>query len=357
MSATVLEIVKAASLKTKPADDQLAFGRHFTDHMFVMDYSIETGWSQPRITPYEGITLDPAAVIFHYGQTVFEGMKAYRTEDNRILLFRPEKNFQRMNASSERLSVPPINEEEVLEYLMQLLSVEKDWIPASPGTSLYIRPFIVATEPFLGIAPSKTYKFFIILSPVGSYYSKGLQPISIMVEEHYTRAVRGGTGSAKTAGNYCATLNSQSIASSKGYSQVLWLDAIEKKYIEEVGTSNVFFKIHGEVITPELSGSILPGITRLSVIEMLRSWNIPVSERKISIEEVYQYHREGLLEEIFSTGTAAVISPIGELEWQGQKIRINDQQIGSTTQKLYDTLTGIQSGKIVDVYNWTIEVK
>ncbi len=357
MSATVVEIVKATNLKTKPDDENLGFGRHFTDHMLVMDYSIEAGWTKPRITPYEPITLDPAAVIFHYGQTVFEGMKAYRTADNRILLFRPEKNFSRLNASSERLSIPAINEEEVLEYLKQLISVEKDWVPASSGTSLYIRPFIIATEPFLGIAPSKQYKFIVILSPVGSYYKNGIQPISIKVEEQYTRAVRGGTGMAKTAGNYCATLNAQTIASSQGYSQVLWLDAIEKKYVEEVGTSNAFFKINGEVITPELSGSILPGITRMSVIEMLKSWGIPVTERKISIEEIYQAFDQGLLEEVFSTGTAAVISPIGELEWHERKISINNKKIGEVSQKLYDNLTGIQSGILPDPYNWTVEVK
>ncbi len=357
MSATVVEIVKASQLKAKPEVEKLGFGKVFTDHMLVMDYSVSTGWTHPRITPYEPITLDPAAVIFHYGQTAFEGMKAYRTEDNRILLFRPEKNFARLNASCERLSMPAIDEKEVLEYLKQLLIVEQDWVPSSPGTSLYIRPFIIATEAFLGLAASKEYKFVVILSPVGSYYPNGIQPINIKVEEHYTRAARGGTGAAKTAGNYCATFNAQTKAVSEGFSQVLWLDANEKKYVEEVGSSNVFFKVNGEVITPELNGSILPGITRLSVIEMLRSWGIPVVERRVSIEEIYRYADEGMLEEVFGTGTAAVISPIGELEWQGQKLPINDHKIGPTTQKLYDNLTGIQTGKVVDPYKWTVEVK
>lgn len=357
MSATVVEIVKAANLKQKPDEEKLGFGKYFTDHMFVMDYSHDQGWSHPRITPYEPIALDPAAVIFHYGQTVFEGLKAYRTESDKILLFRPEQNFKRMNMSSERLAMPPFNEEEALEYLKQLISVEKDWVPTAAGTSLYIRPFIIATEPFLGLAPSKQFKFVVIMSPVGSYYAEGMHPVSIKVEEHYTRAVRGGTGMAKTAGNYCATFNAQAEAVREGFSQVLWLDALEKKYIEEIGTSNAFFKVNGEVITPELSGSILPGITRMSVIEMLRDWGIPVTERKITIEEIYQYHREGILEEAFSTGTAAVISPIGELEWRGEKIYINENKIGSVSKKLYDTLTGIQTGKIADPYNWTIEVK
>lgn len=357
MSATVIEIVKASNLKTKPEDDKLGFGRCFTDHMLVMDYSIDTGWTHPRITPYEPLSLDPAAVIFHYGQTVFEGLKAYRTDDNRILLFRPEKNFSRLNASCERLSMPSINEDEVLEYVKQLISVEKDWVPSSEGTSLYIRPFIISTEAFLGLAASKQYKLVVILSPVGSYYANGMKPVSIKVEEHYTRAVRGGTGMAKTAGNYCATFNAQTQALHEGFSQVLWLDAIEKKYVEEVGTSNVFFKVNGEVITPELSGSILPGITRMSVIEMLRSWGLPVTERKISIEEVFRYYDEGLLEEVFSTGTAAVISPIGQLEWQGRKININNGESGNVSHSLYATLTGIQTGKIPDTYNWTTEVK
>ncbi len=357
MGTTVVEVVKAKNMKMKPEDDKLGFGKYFTDHMFVMDYSIETGWAHPRITPYEPITLDPAAVIFHYGQTVFEGLKAYRSNDGRILLFRPDKNMQRMNQSCERLSMPVINEEEVLDYLKQLINLEKDWVPEAEGTSLYIRPFIIATEPFLGLAASKQYKLVVILSPVGSYYPQGIFPVDIKVEEQYTRAVRGGTGTAKTAGNYCATFNAQSNAAKEGFSQVLWLDAIEKKYIEEVGTSNVFFKVNGEVITPELSGSILPGITRMSVIEMLRNWGIPVSERKISIEEVYQYHQKGMLEEVFCTGTAAVISPVGAFEWRGNKIEINQKQIGDVSQKLYDTLTGIQTGKLSDPFHWTTEVK
>lgn len=355
--STKIKIVKVANLKNKPEDDELGFGKYFTDHMFVMDYSIEAGWNSPRITPYEPLALDPAAVIFHYGQTVFEGLKAYRTKENKILLFRPEKNFERLNNSCERLSMPTVDVDMMVDYLKELISVEKDWVPANEGTSLYIRPFMIATEAFLGLAASKTYKLLIILSPVGSYYPQGIKPINIKVEEAYTRAVRGGTGEVKTAGNYCATFNAQSTANEEGFSQVLWLDAIEKKYIEEVGSSNAFFKVNGEIITPELSGSILPGITRMSVIEMLKDWGLPVTERKISIEEIYQYHHDGTLEEAFGTGTAAVISPIGELGWQGKKITINDKKSGQVSQKLYETLTGIQKGKLADPYNWTVEVK
>lgn len=357
MSTSVVEIVKATNLKNKPEDDKLGFGKYFSDHMFVMDFSIDKGWCNPMITPYEPLTLDPAAVIFHYGQTVFEGLKAYRTKENKILLYRPEQNFQRLNNSCERLSMPTVDVDMMVNYLKEFIRVEQDWVPATDGTSLYIRPFMIATEPFLGLAPSKQYKLVIILSPVGSYYPEGIHPVNIKVEEEYTRAVRGGTGQVKTAGNYCAAFNAQIKATQEGFTQVLWLDAIEKKYVEEVGTSNVFFKVNGEIITPELSGSILPGITRKSVIEMLKDWGLPVIERRISIKEIFQYHQEGILEEAFSTGTAAVISPIGELQWQDKKITINDRKSGQVSRKLYDTLTGIQTGKLADPYDWITEVK
>ncbi|MBU8907943.1 branched-chain amino acid aminotransferase [Desertibacillus haloalkaliphilus] len=356
MSDHTLTVVKRSSKKEKPASDQLVFGKHYTDHMFIMDYEEGKGWYDPRIVPYEPVTLDPAAMIFHYGQTVFEGLKAYRSKENRILLFRPEKNLQRINTSSERLSIPRIDEEQVLEYLKQLIEIDQDWVPSTPGTSLYIRPFVIATEPNLSLAPSKTYKFMIILSPVGSYYAEGINPVTIKVEEKYTRAVRGGTGAAKTAGNYSSAYKAQEVATKEGFSQVLWLDGVEKKYIEEVGSMNVFFKINGEVVTPQLNGSILEGITRLSTIELLRSWGIPVIERQITIEELFQYHKEGALEEAFGTGTAAVISPIGELSWGEHQVVINHRQTGELAKQLYDKLTGIQTGVEADEYGWTIEV-
>ncbi|WP_371807204.1 branched-chain amino acid aminotransferase [Halalkalibacter krulwichiae] len=352
-----IDVTYTKSLKPKPIADNIAFGKHFSDHMAVIDYSEEKGWYDPRIVPYEPITLDPAAMIFHYGQTVFEGLKAYRTEDDRILLFRPEKNFRRLNLSSDRISIPTIDEEFALSCLKKLLEIEKDWIPTAEGNSLYIRPFIFSTEPNLSLAPSKTYQFMIILSPVGSYYKEGIQPVGIHVEDEYTRAVRGGTGTAKTAGNYAAAYKAQEKATQEGYSQVLWLDGVEKKYIEEVGSMNVFFKINGEVITPELSGSILEGITRMSIIEMLKDWGVPVIERRISLEELYDAYDKGQVEEAFGTGTAAVISPVGELNWDGRKMIINNKQIGELSQKLYDTLTGIQTGKVADPYDWTVEVK
>lgn len=354
--STDLEIVKSTNLKAKPYKDQIPFGRTFTDHMFVMDYETEKGWFEPRIIPYEPITLDPAAMIFHYGQTVFEGLKAYRA-DNRILLFRPEKNLQRLNLSSERLSIPHIDEERVMGYLKELISLEQDWVPSTPGTSLYVRPYIIATEPNLSVAPSHTYKLMIILSPVGSYFSGGLTPVKISVEDKFTRAVKGGTGMAKTAGNYSSAYQAQAKAYKDGNADVLWLDGVEKRYIEEVGSMNIFFKINGEVVTPELNGSILHGITRMSVIELLKKWDIPVTERKVSIEELYELSQKGQLEEAFGTGTAAVISPVGELNWAGKKMVINDHEIGELSQKLYDTITGIQTGKLEDTQNWTVSVK
>ncbi|WP_088102099.1 branched-chain amino acid aminotransferase [Halalkalibacter urbisdiaboli] len=354
MTESELKIIKSQVEKTKP--ENLSFGKQFTDHMFVMNYITGKGWHNPRITPYQPVTLDPAAMIFHYGQTVFEGLKAYRTNDDRILLFRPEQNFQRLNRSSQRLSIPAIDEELVLSYLKTLLEIEKDWVPEKEGTSLYIRPFIIATEPNLSVNPSHVYSFMIILSPVGSYYAEGIHPVSIYVEDEYTRAVKGGTGTAKTAGNYSAAYKAQERAAAQGCAQVLWLDGVEKKYIEEVGSMNVFFKINGEIITPELNGSILEGITRKSIIELLQHWGLPIKERKISIDELYQAYEAGMLEEAFGTGTAAVISPVGEMNWQGKKMVINQKETGELSKKLYDTLTGIQTGKLKDELNWTVEI-
>lgn len=352
-----LEVVESTNKKDKPLHDQVPFGTIFTDHMFTLEYEEGKGWHEPKIVPYGPITLDPAAMIFHYGQTVFEGMKAYRTEDGRVLLFRPEKNFERLNLSSERLSIPPVDEKAMLDYLTELIKLEKNWVPATQGTSLYIRPFIISTEANLAVAPAKAYKLMIILSPVGSYFTGGLTPVIIHVEDQFTRAVKGGTGMAKTAGNYSSGYQAQANAKKAGNADVLWLDGIEKKYIEEVGSMNIFFKINGEIITPELNGSILNGITRTSIIELLGSWGISVTQRKISINEIHEAYEAGQLEEVFGTGTAAVISPVGELNWQGKKMVVNIHQIGELSQKLYDTITGIQTGKVEDSLGWTVEVK
>jgi branched-chain amino acid aminotransferase len=357
MQVEHIKVTLSTARKQKPMVDHLDFGRCFTDHMFVMDYTEGKGWHDPQIIPYQPISLDPSAMIFHYGQSVFEGLKAYLTKEDEVLLFRPDQNFQRLNHSNDRLCIPQINEEFAVEALKQLVSIEKDWIPKKEGTSLYIRPFIISTDPYLGVAPAKHYKFMIILSPVASYYKEGINPVKIAVENHYVRAVTGGTGNTKTGGNYAGSLKAQEKADKIGYSQVLWLDGRENKYIEEVGAMNIFFKINGEVVTPALNGSILEGVTRNSIISLLNHWNIPVSERKISIDDIFQAYNDGVLEEAFGTGTAAVISPVGELFWQDEEMVINEGKIGKLTKELYDTLTGIQNGTAPDPFGWRVNVE
>ena len=353
-----LRIELSKNLKPKPQDEtKLGFGNIFTDHMFLMDYDEGQGWHDARIVPYGPLPLDPAAMALHYSQEVFEGMKAYRAEDGRILLFRPQENFARLNRSNERLCIPQIDEEFALKALIELLKIEKDWIPHIKDTSLYIRPFIIATDAHLGVRTANRYLFVIILSPSGPYYKEGLNPVKLYVENNYVRAVRGGTGMAKTGGNYAASLKAQVEANDQNYSQVLWLDGVEKKYIEEVGSMNVFFVIDGEVITPALVGSILPGITRKSCIEMLKDMGYKVAERRLSIQEVADAYKAGKLNEAFGTGTAAVISPIGHIKRGDLVMDINNNEIGEISQKLYDELTGIQWGRIPDRYNWIVEVK
>jgi len=352
-----ITIERTQSPKQKPDQNNLGFGNYFTDHMFVMDYTAGKGWHDPRIIPYQPLQLEPSAMVLHYGQAIFEGLKAYKAKDGRILLFRPHQNMARTNISNDRLCIPPIDVDFGVEAIKTLVKLEKDWIPEAEGTSLYIRPFIIATDPYLGVRPSNTYKFIIILSPVGAYYPEGINPVKIYVESKYVRAVKGGIGYAKTPGNYAASLKSQVEAHEKGYTQVLWLDGVERKYIEEVGTMNVFFKIDGKVITPALEGSILAGITRDSSIALLKHWGIPVEERRISIEEVYQAHAEGRLEEAFGTGTAAAISRLGSLNWNDHIITINNGETGPIAKRLYDTLTGIQWGDLEDPFGWVVPVE
>ena len=343
--------------KVKPDYSKLGFGQYFTDHMFLMNYSTEKGWHDARIVPYGPIALDPACAVFHYAQEMFEGMKAYKTKSGDIQLFRPMKNIERMNRTNERMCIPKVDPEDTLEAIKAIVKTDADWIPEEEGKSLYIRPFIIATDEKLGVHPSHTYLFAIILSPVGAYYASGINPVKICIERDYVRAVRGGTGFAKVGGNYASSLKGQEKAESMGYAQVLWLDGIERKYIDEVGAMNVFFVIDGEVITPSLDeGNILPGVTRASAIELLRSWGIPVTERRLAIDEVLTAAKEGRLNEAFGTGTAAVISPIGELNDDGVKHILNNNEIGPISQRLYDTLTGIQWGKIEDTMGWAVKV-
>lgn len=351
-----IKITRTTSPKQKPDYNKLGFGKFFTDHMFLLDYTKENNWHNARIVPYGPLQLDPAAMVLHYAQETFEGMKAYGTADGRTLLFRPWDNFERLNSSDNRLCIPHLDPDFAIKAVKTLLEVDKDWMPTADGTSMYIRPFVIGTEPHLGVRSSEEYLFAIILSPVAAYYPEGMAPVKIFVEDEDVRAVRGGTGEAKAGANYSQTIRAQHRAQDKGYTQVLWLDGVERKYIEEVGTMNVFFKINGEIVTPSLAGSILPGITRRSCIDMFRSWGIPCIERKLTIEELIEAANNGHLEEAFGSGTAAVISPIGELTYNNTTYKINNGQTGPISQRLYDTLTGIQWGKLPDTFNWTLQV-
>jgi len=351
-----IRIERTSRPKDKPDWNDLSFGRYYTDHMFIADYAEGSGWHDLRVVPYAPLSLDPAAMVFHYAIEVFEGMKAYAANDGRILLFRPLENARRLNSSGARFCMPAFPENDFLEALKALVRLEQDWVPREPDTSLYLRPFMIATEPHLGVRVSKSFQMLIIASPVGAYYPEGLNPVKIYLEDEYVRAVRGGTGFTKCGGNYAASLAAQEKAHKLGFTQVLWLDGVEKKYIEEVGTMNVMFQIGDEVITPELNGSILPGVTRSSVVDLLRSWNVPISERRVSIEELHSAARSGALRESFGTGTAAVISPIGSLSINGELLRVADGGIGPLSRKLYDTLTGIQWGSLPDPFGWTFEI-
>ncbi len=350
-------VTLTTSPKAKPDPEHLPFGKIFTDHMFIMDYDIEKGWHDGRIVPYGPLELDPASTVFHYGQEMFEGLKAYKTAEGKVQLFRPDMNAKRANNTNERMCMPAMDEELFVDAVKAIVSVDKDWIPEKEDTALYIRPFMIATDAFLGVDVSKTYKFIIILSPVGPYYENGLAPTRIYVENEYIRSAMGGTGFAKIGGNYGAAMIAEQKAHKMGFDQVLWLDAKEKKYVEEIGTSNAFFKIDGEIYTSSLIGTILPGITRASMIEVMRDWGYKVNETRFTIDEIFKAGEEGRLEEVFATGTAAVISPVGELNWDGKDLIINNGKIGELSQRLYDELYGIQTGKIEDKRGWIVPVE
>ena len=348
-----ISVTLSTTHKPKPVGPDIPFGVITTDHMFLMNYDREQGWHDPRIVPYAPFQIDPACMVLHYAQELFEGMKAYRDPQGKIRLFRPEENFKRMNSSCERMSVPQVDVDFCVEAVRQLVALEKDWVPSAPNTSLYIRPFIFATDNHIGVHASHTYQFAVILSPVGPYYATGLAPVDIMIEEEDVRAVRGGTGFTKCGGNYAGSLRAGERAEEKGFSQVLWLDGVERKYIEEVGAMNVLFKINGKIVTPELNGSILPGITRKSCLQLLRDKGYEVEERRLSVDELIAAAKDGTLEEAFGSGTAAVVSPIGMLSYRGENYTVSGGKIGPVTQELYDTLTGIQWGKVEDPYGWS----
>ncbi len=353
-----IRFIKRNNLKVKPTDEStLGFGKYFTDYMFTMRYAPKLGWHDAMIEPNEPIGFELGASIFHYAQGIFEGMKAFRDVNGEINIFRPDENWARMNRSAERMCIPKFPEYVAEEALEKLLELEKDWIPKTPGTALYIRPVIIATRVMLGVHSSTEYLFYIILSPVGSYYAHGLEPTKLIVEDYYTRATIGGTGEAKCLGNYAASMKAGEVAERKGFDQVLWLDAIEKKYIEEVGSMNIFFVIDGEVVTPALVGSILPGITRKSVLHLLRENGYKTSERRISINEVIEAAENGTLTEAFGTGTAAVISPVGLIRYKDKDYTIHNGKMGKITKWLYDSITGIQYGTAEDKYNWIQKIK
>jgi branched-chain amino acid aminotransferase len=353
MMYPAIPVTRNSNPAAKPAPDQaLGFGQIFTDHMFVMDYVDGKGWIDPRIVPYGPLSLDPSTMVFHYGQSIFEGLKAYKTPDGKVNLFRPRLNFERMNLSNTRLVIPQVDPDFCLYALKQLLMLEKDWIPGAPGTSLYIRPFIIATDPYVGVRPSHTYKLMIILSPSGAYYPQGLNPVNIYVENEYVRAVRGGMGFAKTAGNYAASLIAQANAYAAGYVQVLWLDGVHRRYVEEVGSMNIFFVVDGKLITPSLNGSILSGITRRTVLELASTLGYETTEQLIDINDLFAAAKEGRVSEVFGSGTAAVISPVGELKYDNETVVFNGGKIGELSQKVYDIITGVQSGILPDTYGW-----
>ncbi|OGK87630.1 MAG: branched chain amino acid aminotransferase, partial [Candidatus Rokubacteria bacterium GWC2_70_24] len=349
-----IRITKAPTLKKKPKDSELGFGIIFTDHMFVANFQEEKGWYDPRVEPYAPIPLDPAAAVLHYAQAVFDGLKAFRGVDGKLRLFRPQKHVERLNNSARRMCIPPLDPELALQSIVTVVQTDGEWVPRMLGTSLYIRPTIIASEAFLGVRPARSYVYFVILSPVGAYYPEGMAPVKIRVEERYVRAVEGGLGGAKTGANYAASLMAGEEAKHQGFTQVLWLDGVHRRYIDEVGTMNIMVKIGDEVITPPLTGTVLPGVTRDSVLTLLRDWGLRASERQVGIDEVMAAHRAGTLTEVWGTGTAAVISPVGELAYKGETMVINGGKIGPLTQRLYDAIVGIQYGQAPDPHGWTL---
>lgn len=350
-----ISITKSSQPRPRVASKELGFGKYFADHMFTMecDHGV---WKNPKITPYGAFHLEPGAAVLHYGQALFEGMKAFRGKNGKVRLFRPAIHAKRMQEGAARLCMPPVTEKDFLDAVTAIVKLDESWVPEEHGCALYIRPTLIGTESFLGVRPSEKYLFFIICSPVGAYYAEGFAPVKIWVEKEYVRAANGGLGAIKAAANYAASMLATVAAKKKGCSQVLWLDAGEHRYVEEVGTMNVFFRINDEIITPPLEGTILGGATRDSVLQILREWNLNVVERKISLDEIEAAQKAGTLKEIFGTGTAAVISPVGELLNQNMHIVVNGGKVGDLTQRLFNELTAIQYGDKPDTRGWICEL-
>jgi branched-chain amino acid aminotransferase len=351
-----ISIVRTTHGKALPAVSDLGFGRHFADHMFLMDYSPDQNWHDPRIVPYQPFDVEPSNLMIHYGQSIFEGLKAFRWADGSVNVFRLADHAERFARSAERLCMPPFDQQMVIDALNALVDVDRNWVPAPHGTALYLRPTLIATDNALGVRPSTSYLMFVISSPVASYYSKGSAPTRILVEERYTRATQGGLGAAKTAANYAASMLAAQEAKSKGFDQVLWLDAREHRYAEEVGTMNIFFVINDVLVTPPLTGTILDGITRRTVLDLAREWNLPIEERPVPMEELVTAHRNGTLQEVFGSGTAAVISQVGELFYKGEPMVIAERP-NSLRERFYKTITAIHYGDVVDTHGWMTPVK
>jgi len=349
-----IAIRRSEQSKPRPSVSEMGWGKYFTDHMFLMDFDADRGWHDARITPYEPFALDPAASVLHYAQGLFEGLKAIRQQDGKICLFRPDRHCQRMTHSANRMCMPVVPPEAMIEGIRELVKIDQDWVPSAPNTALYIRPTLIGTEPFLGVRPSRSYTFFIIASPVGAYYAEGFEPVSIWIESECVRAARGGLGSVKAGANYAASIFAAERAKKNGYSQVLWLDAAEHKYLEEVGTMNLFVMIDNVLITPALEGSILDGVTRSSVMTLLRSWNCEVIERPVSVDEIVSAHASGRLKEVFGCGTGAVISPVGVLGHKDKRLVLNGGKAGPMARRIFDELTGIQHGRIPDKHGWLL---
>ena len=355
--ATEITFTRTTAPKPRPDDSTLTFGKVMTDHMFIMEYDEGQGWHDPRVVPYAPLSMDPATSALHYGQEVFDGLKAFRGNDGTIRLFRAQRHAERLNKSCRALCIPEMDTDLIRRSFEAIVAADHEWVPHAPGTSLYIRPTVVATEVMLGVHPAHRYIYFVICSPVGAYYKEGVKPVRILASDKHVRAVRGGLGEAKTAANYAASLPAQRDAEAQGFTQVLWLDGVERKWIDEVGTMNIMMQIGDEVITPPLAGTILDGVTRNSILTLLRDWGVKASERPITIDEVMQAGRDGTLKEMWGTGTAAVVSPVGELAYKGESVVINNSQTGPLTQKLYDAIVAIQYGRSNDAHGWTSPVK
>jgi branched-chain amino acid aminotransferase len=345
-----------ASRKPRPGDANLIFGRVFTDHMALADWDDKQGWKDPRVVPYANFSLDPAAAVFHYGQEIFDGMKAFRTADGRVRLFRADRHCQRLSDGAARLCMPAVDPRMMLDLMVGLVGADRDWVPASPGTALYLRPTLIAVEPFLGVRPSKQFLFFAIGSPVGAYSGTAFEPAKIWVEDRFVRAAPGGLGAVKAGANYVASLLAAEEAKKRGFDQVLWTDAEEHRYLEEVGTMNLVVVIGDEVITPALDGTILGGVTRDSVLTLCREWGLGISERRVSIDEVLEAERGGRLREVFGCGTAAVITPVGQLGWKDKTIEINGGRAGDLARRLFTAITDIQYGRAEDTRGWITEI-